>query len=272
MTVDIATDRSAVFTSRDGGDEFGNAGCITSRFNRAVGGTKCATVYGTNVLAAGWHTFRHVATDVNGTFVGNPSIGCNTDGSNTYTAFGVKTLKMRPAADMGDADNANTIRWSHYKQPDTTSWKGTEQFKADDIAWDFCCITNNLQMIQKYGKEAMFSGYTVNRYDGWFYVSEDKAGKEWTFRTQYDDRCALWIDGVGTGFTGEHYTRSPTRSRLRAVGTGLKSAHMTKAAAPAHGILASLPSPIRWRAAPKRSSARRHSNFRCVPTATCRAA
>ena len=128
--MDIATNRSAVFTARDGGDEFGKEGCITSRFNRviggttrgtithdetflltkpaaanrpfgnrnhqaayavgqfyvepekagkwyfkgycddyillaidgqtvlsSVGGTKCATLYGTNELAAGWHSF-----------------------------------------------------------------------------------------------------------------------------------------------------------------------------------------------------------------------
>ena len=42
--MDIATNRSAVFTARDGGDEFGQPGCITNRFNRALGGTTRGTI------------------------------------------------------------------------------------------------------------------------------------------------------------------------------------------------------------------------------------
>ena len=277
-TVNIATNRSAVFTARDGSDEFGQAGCITSRFNRvlggttrgtithdesfllakpsaanrpfgnrnyqaayavgqfyvepekagtwyfkgycddyillvidgetvlsSVGGTKCATRYGTNELAAGWHTFRQIATDVGGDFGGAPTMGYNTNGSSTYTPFSVKTLKMRPAANDGVSDHANTVRWSHFKQTtDTSSWKDTDKYKVNDLAWDFCCITNNLQMLQWYGKNdtVYFNTHTVNRFDGWFLVTEENADKEWTFRNNYDDNCALWIDGVDTGLTG----------------------------------------------------------------------
>jgi hypothetical protein len=46
------------------------------------------------------------------------------------------------------------------------------------------------------------NGYTVNRFEGWFLVTEENADKEWTFRSQYDDRCGLWLDGVDTGLTG----------------------------------------------------------------------
>ena len=279
-SVNIATNRCAVFTARDGSDEFHNAGCITNRFNWTFGGTtrgtithdenflltkyvkadrpfggndvthgafyavgqfyvepekagkwyfkgycddyiqlvidgetvlssvgdtdKCVTYYGTNELASGWHTFRQIATDVDGSFGGNPSIGYNTNGSSSYTAFSVKTLKMRPAADNSDPNNANTIRWSHYKQPDTTSWKDTDKYKANDLDWDFCCITNNLQMLQWYGgtDPVYLNTHVVNRFDGWFLVTKENADKEWTFRTQYDDNCALWIDGVDTGLTG----------------------------------------------------------------------
>ena len=273
-TVDIAANRSAVFTARDGGDEFGTIGCITNRFNRALGGTtrgtithdetflltkpaaasrpfgnrnyqaayavgqfyvepekagtwyfkgycddyillvidgetvlssvggaKCVTHYGTNELTAGWHTFRQVATDLGGDFGGVPTMAYNTNGSTTYTPFSVKTLKMRPAANDGDPDNANTVRWSHYKG---TSATVTADTYKDDFAWDFRCITNNLQMLKLYVNNVpnYLNGYTVNRFEGWFLVTEENADKEWTFRTQYDDRCALWIDGVDTGLTG----------------------------------------------------------------------
>ncbi|MBR1588576.1 MAG: hypothetical protein IJ658_09660, partial [Kiritimatiellae bacterium] len=289
-TVDIATNRSAVFTARDGGDEFGQAACITSRFNKAIGGTtrgtithdesflvkqytaairpfgnrnysaayavgqfyvepekagtwyfkgycddyillaidgetvlssvggaKCATRYGTNTLAAGWHTFRHIATDVGGTFGGAPSMGYNTDGSTTYTPFSVKTLKMRPAADNGDPANANTVRWSHYKgtaaevgngdlaNAGGTLWKG-------DFAWDFRCITNNLQMLDWKGNNnpTYMNGNTINRFEGWFLVTEENAGKDWTFRAQYDDNLGLWIDGVDSKLTGRPSNNSET--------------------------------------------------------------
>ena len=281
-TVDIAANRSAVFTARDGGDEFGKEGCITSRFNRviggttrgtithdetflltkpaaanrpfgnrnhqaayavgqfyvepekagkwyfkgycddyillaidgqtvlsSVGGTKCATLYGTNELAAGWHSFRQIASDFAGDFGGVPTMGYNTDGSSTYTPFSVKTLKMRPAANDGDPDNANTVRWSHYKGTEATVGNSSTSpaLWNRDFDWDFRCITNNLQMIQGKGgatsaQAPYMNGYTVNRFEGWFLVTEENADKEWTFRSQYDDRCGLWLDGVDTGLTG----------------------------------------------------------------------
>ena len=278
-TVDIATNRSAVFTARDGGDEFGKEGCITNRFNRALGGTtrgtithnetflltkpsaanrpfgnrnhqaayavgqfyvepekagswyfkgycddyillaidgetvlssiggsKCVTRYGTNELAAGWHTFRQIASDLGGDFGGAPTMADNTNGSTTYTPFSVKTLKMRPAADDGDPTNANTIRWSHYKGTAATvgsSASGNTLLK-NDFPWDFRCITNNLQVLKLYVNNVpdYLNGYTVNRFEGWFLVTEENADKEWTFRSQYDDACSLWIDGVDTGLTG----------------------------------------------------------------------
>ena len=171
----------------------------------------CDTVTGTKeITTAGWHSFRHVISDNSGGFGPAANHAYHTVGykdptMSAYARFNVKNLKMRPAADMGDANNANTIRWSHFKQTtDTTSWKDTAKYKADDLAWDFCCITNNLQMLQWYGNtdETWFNVHTVNRYDGWFYVTAENADKEWTFRTQYDDNCALWIDGVDTGLTG----------------------------------------------------------------------
>ena len=281
-TVNIATNRSAVFTARDGGDEFGKAGCITSRFNRvfggttrgtithdetflltkpaaanrpfgnrnhqvayavgqfyvepekagkwyfkgysddyilleidgetvlsSVGGTRCATRYGTNDLATGWHTFRQVSVDFGGDFGGVPTMAYNTDGSTTYTPFSVHTVKMRPAADRGAGNNANTVRWSHYKgtaaevgngdlaNAGGTLWKG-------DFPWDFRCITNNLQMLDWKGNNdpTFLNGNTINRFEGWFLVTEENADKAWTFRGQYDDNVGLWIDGVDSKLTG----------------------------------------------------------------------
>ena len=37
-------------------------------------------------------------------------------------------------------------------------------------------------------------------------MTAENADKEWTFRTQYDDRAALWIDDVDTGLTGSSAT------------------------------------------------------------------
>ena len=121
----------------------------------------------------------------------------------SYANFSTKNLKMRPAADMGDANNANTVCWSHYKG--SASDVTADTFKKQDFAWDFCCITNNLQKLTWYGSNdaTWFNGYTVNRYEGWFFVTAENAGKAWTFRSNYDDRAALWIDGVDSGLTGD---------------------------------------------------------------------
>ena len=157
----------------------------------------------TKELAAGWHSFRHVSIDNSGAFGDAQTIGYK-DGSGTmssYANFSVKNLKMRPAADFGDPGNANTVRWSHFKGNSSTVTANT--YKNDDFNWSFCCITNNLGMLARYGKnDARLNNYAVNRFDGWFFVDGEDAGKEWTFRSNYDDRCALWIDGVDTGLDG----------------------------------------------------------------------
>ena len=281
-TIDIATDRSAVFTARDFSAEPTEATCITSRFNKQFGGTtrgtithdesllfthydqatrpfgdmnytatyavgqfyveegaagewtfkgkcddwvllwidgesvmassgRCAEANGTKTLSAGWHSFRHIATDNGGAFGADNGNAYQTigykDGSGTmanFARFNVENLKMRPAADMGDPNNPNTLRWSHYKGTSSTVTAST--FKNQDFAWDFCCITNNLQYLQWYGSSdtTWFNTYTVNRYEGWFFVTAENAGKEWTFRSNYDDRCALWIDGVDSGLDGNN--------------------------------------------------------------------
>ena len=287
VTVDIATNRCAVFTARDFSAEPTEGAGITSRFNKQFGGTtrgtithdenllftyyaqgsrpfgdmnntaayavgqfyveegregewtfkgkcddwvllwidgelvmassgRCVEANGTKDLSVGWHSFRHIATDNGGAFGASNGNAYETlgykDGSgtmSTYARFNVKNLKMRPAADMGDAANANTVRWSHYKGSSSDVTANT--FK-NDFAWDFCCITNTLDMLQWKGSSSTYMNtYTVNRYDGWFFVTEENADREWTFRTQYDDRAALWIDGVDSGLTGSS-ENSPTWS------------------------------------------------------------
>ena len=191
-TVNIATDRSAVFTARDFGDrDLSSANSIVGRFNKKPGGTTrgtithdetllftnyaqaarpfgdmnytetyavghfyveesktgtwsfegrcddrvalwidgeqvmiatadCDTVTGTKeITTAGWHTFRHVISDNSGGFGPAANHAYHTVGykdptMSAYARFNVKNLKMRPAADMGDANNANTVCWSHY--------------------------------------------------------------------------------------------------------------------------------------------------------------
>lgn len=176
----------------------------------------CNTVSGSKeITTAGWHSFRHVISDNSGGFGPAANHAYHTVGykdptMSAYARFNVKNLKMRPAADMGDPNNANTIRWSHYKGTSSTVTANT--FK-NDFAWDFCCITNTLDMLQWKGNNdaTYMNGYTVNRYEGWFLVTEENAGKEWTFRSQYDDRAAIWIDGVDSGLTGSS-ENSPTWS------------------------------------------------------------
>ena len=272
VSVNIATNRSAVFTARDFSDNPGKDGCITNRFNRAIGGTtrgtithdmtfffklyqqadrpfgnmsyssayavgefyvedaaagdwsftancddwamfwidgeqvisteQCKAGTGTRNLSAGWHTFRHIILDNSGAYGNAQTIGYKYGAMSGYANFSTKNLKMRPAADFGDPGNANTVRWSHYKG--TANDVKASTYKNDDFAWDFCCITNSLQKLQWYGKgeDAYINGYTVNRYDGWFYVTAENADKVWTFRSSYDDQGAMWIDGVDTGLTG----------------------------------------------------------------------
>ncbi len=238
VTVNIATNRSAVFTARDFGDNPGKDGCITNRFNRAIGGTTRGTIThdmtffftkyaqadrpfgdmnysstyavgqfyvedgkagewsftgicddwvyiwidgelvvapaqgkqgtGAKNLAAGWHSFRHVIIDNSGAYGNAQTAGYKDPTMSSYANFSTKNLKMRPAADFGNPNNANTIRWSHYKGTATDVTAST--FKRDDFAWDFCCITNNLQKLTWYGSNdaTYMNGYTVNRYEGWF--------------------------------------------------------------------------------------------------------
>ncbi len=280
-TIDVATDRSAVFTARDFGDrDINAANSLAGRFNKKIGGTTrgtithnethlfthydtakrpfgdmnytaayavgqfyveadaagtwsfsgkcddrvalwidgelvmittgdCAAGEGSKTLTAGWHSFRHIATDNTGGFGADSGNAYQTigykDGSGrmgTFARFNVENLKMRPAADMADPNNTNTIRWSHYKGSSATVTAST--YKNDEFAWDFCCITNNLKYLQWYGSNdtTWFNTYTVNRYDGWFFVTAENADKEWTFRSNYDDRAALWIDGVDSGLDG----------------------------------------------------------------------
>ena len=278
VTVDIATNRCAVFTARDFSAEPTEATCITNRFNRAIGGTtrgtithdetflfknyaqgsrpfgnmnysaayavgqfyvedgtagewtfkgkcddwvllwidgelvmassgRCVEANGTKNLSVGWHSFRHVATDNGGGFGASNGSAYETlgykDGSGTmssFARFNVENLKMRPAADMGDPNNENTVCWSHYKGTSADVKAATYK---NDFDWDFRCVTNTLDMLQwKGGSSTYMNYYTVNRFDGWFYVTAENADKPWTFHSQYDDQCALWIDGVDSGLTG----------------------------------------------------------------------
>jgi hypothetical protein len=277
VSVDIAADRSAVFTARDFGDrDLSNANSLAGRFNKKLGSSTrgtithdetflfthydqgkrpfgnmnlsaafavgqfyvepeaagewsfegkcddrvglwidgecvmmsssdCVVVSGKKTLTAGWHAFRHIITDNSGGFGAEneyQTVGYKYGSMTGFARFNVKNLKMRPAVDGGDPTNTNTVRWSHYKG--SSSDVTADTFKRDDFAWDFCCITNTLEMIQWKGDSSTYlNGYTVNRYEGWFFVSKETAGKEWSFRTQYADRCALWIDGEDTGLLGE---------------------------------------------------------------------
>ncbi len=167
----------------------------------------CQEAKGSYALTEGWHSFRHIISDNSGGFGADYNakytlsykFGDMTD----FKQFSVKNLKMRPATDFGDPNNANTIRWSHYKGDSSTV--NVDNYKRDDFAWDFCCITNNLDMVQWKGNSSTYmNGYTVNRYEGWFFVTKENADKEWTFKSQYDDRGALWIDGIDSGLTGEN--------------------------------------------------------------------
>ncbi len=172
----------------------------------------CNTVSGSKeITTPGWHSFRHVISDNAGGFGPAANHAYHTVGykdptMSAYARFNVRNLKMRPAADFGDPNNANTIRWSHYKGSSSTVTADT--FKKQDFPWDFCCITNSVQKMQWYGNNdtTWINNYTVNRLEGWFYVTAENADKEWTFRTQYDDRAALWIDDVDTGLTGSSAT------------------------------------------------------------------
>ncbi|MBR1587058.1 MAG: hypothetical protein IJ658_01915, partial [Kiritimatiellae bacterium] len=299
-TVNIATNRSAVFTARDFGhnpNATNGDKCITNRFNRAIGGTTRGTIthdettlfsyytpaasrpFGdlnyqsayavgnfyveeaaagtwtfagacddwvqlwidgglvmtaaqavvtkTIELEPGWHSFRHVAMDNSGAFGRKNAygtIGFKNPTVSAYKPFSVTNVTMRPAADFGDPNNANTVRWSHYKGTSAKVGSKTNLLWKDaDFDWDFCCITNNLQMLKWYG---MGNDYmctnTVNRYDGWFLVTEENAGKPWTFRTSYDDCCALWIDGVDTGLIGTNNTAT-TETYTTTLGRGWHS-------------------------------------------------
>ena len=278
VTVDIATNRCAVFTARDFSAEPTSATCITNRFNRAIGATtrgtithnetflfkyyaqgdrpfgnmnytgayavgqfyveegkagvwtfkgkcddwvllwidgelvmassgRCVEANGTKDLSVGWHSFRHIATDNGGAFGASNGNAYETlgykDGSGTmsnFARFNVENLKMRPAADFGDPNNPNTVCWSHYKGTSADVKAATYK---NDFDWDFRCVTNTLDMLQwKGGSSTYMNYYTVNRFDGWFYVTAENADKPWTFHSQYDDQCALWIDGVDSGLTG----------------------------------------------------------------------
>ena len=280
VTVDVATDRSSVFTARDFSGNLGSDDCITHRFNKAVGGTTrstithdetllftkyntadrpfgnlnfqsafavgqfyvpeeaagewqfkgycddwsvldidgervlatemCKTAEATINLSAGWHSFRHLIIDNSGGFGSGEkygTLGYKYAGMSDFAGFNVKNIKMRPGADMGDGNNPNTVVWSHFKGDSSTVTADT--FK-NDFEWDFRSITNTLDMIQWKGRTSEYMNtYTVNRYEGWFFVTDENADKDWTFRTQYDDRAKIWIDGIDSGLEGKDLV-SPT--------------------------------------------------------------
>ena len=96
------------------------------------------------ITTAGWHTFRHVISDNAGGFgpAANHAyhtVGYKDSTMSTYVRFNVKNLKMCPAADMGDANNANTI---HYILKDNlgswtaiTSSSGTVEQRLSFDVW-----------------------------------------------------------------------------------------------------------------------------------------
>lgn len=189
----------------------------------------------------------------------------------SFANFSTKNLKMRPAADSGDPNNANTVRCSHYKGSSTDVTADT--YRRDDFAWDFCCITNNLQRLQWYGNNdtAYFNGYTVNRYEGYFHVTAENADKTWTFRSSYDDRAALWIDGVDTGLTGDNGSARTYSTVLKQGWHSFRIQTADLRGAPALGVARGL-CPIRWLMALRLSSRSRRFSFLCVQTAIFRAA
>ena len=53
-------------------------------------------------------------------------------------------------------------------------------------------------------------------------MTEENADKDWTFRTQYDDCCALWIDGTDTGLIGTN-NNARTETYTTTLGRGWHS-------------------------------------------------
>ena len=119
-------------------------------------------------------------------------VGGSGDGSwpNDYTPFDTTTVPMRMRQELCDK---TSVRWRIYRSLGNSS---AEYGTADESKYTFDVITNSLQLVNQFysgiGTNAPLGGASA-RFDGYFYVSPEKAG-QWTFSADFDDRIALEID------------------------------------------------------------------------------
>ena len=148
-------------------------------------------------LTEGWHKFMISAYsgDANpsvGPYSGTDAITFKAPGDADYTVFDTTTVPMRMRA---EASARTSVRWRKYAAYNDSH---NVYLTADESKYTTLdVVTNSLQVLNlnnpNTGANAPLGGCAA-RFDGYFKVTAENAGN-WTFKGQFDDRIALFVDG-----------------------------------------------------------------------------
>ena len=152
-------------------------------------------------LSAGWHKFMislYTGSD-------NPTIGPKSGNSlsatesymfkvgndGVYAPFDTTSLPMRM---RNEATARTSVRWRKANLYDNSASKYLSLDESEYTALD--AVTNSLVVLNShYNKGAAAPlGGAASRFDGYFRVGSGEGGI-WTFKGQFDDRVALFVDG-----------------------------------------------------------------------------
>ena len=150
-------------------------------------------------LTEGWHRFMISMY----TGAANANVGSHSDkapdcikfkvgSGGTYQVFDSTTVSMRMRQHLGAR---TSVRWRKYAAYGDSASVYADADESKYTTLDV--VTNSLQVLNlnnpNTGANAPLGGCAA-RFDGYFKVTAENAGN-WTFKGQFDDRIALFVDG-----------------------------------------------------------------------------
>ena len=148
-------------------------------------------------LTEGWHKFMISAYsgDANpsvGPYSGEDAITFKAPGDSAYRVFDTTTVPMRMRQHLGAR---TSVRWRKYAAYGDSASVYADADESKYTTLDV--VTNSLLVLNlnnpNTGANAPLGGCAA-RFDGYFKVTAENAGN-WTFKGQFDDRIALFVDG-----------------------------------------------------------------------------
>ena len=148
-------------------------------------------------LTAGWHKFMislytSAANPQMGAYSGADCIKFKAPGDSAYRVFDTTTVPMRMRQHLGAR---TSVRWRKYAAYGDSASVYADADESKYTTLDV--VTNSLQVLNlnnpNTGANAPLGGCAA-RFDGYFKVTAENAGN-WTFKGQFDDRIALFVDG-----------------------------------------------------------------------------